>query len=437
MTQDGKPVTLARIFRFWTPMAGTWLMMSLEGPFLAAIIARLDDPKQNLAAFGVAFSVAILIEAPVIMMLSASTALVDGPASFRLLRRFTCLINGALTVIMLAMLLTPLWRIVAASGIGLPPRVVELTQIALLVLLPWPAAIGYWRFYQGLLIRHGLTRLVAYGTVTRLLTMAITGLILFATTRLPGALIGATALSAGVCVEAVVNRMMVQGLVRAVIGNTDESASARALTYRRITAFYTPLALTSLLGLGVHPAVAFFMGHASFALESLAVLPVVNSLSFLFRSLGLSYQEVAIALIAEDDRNVVPVGRFAALLAVGSSAAMALIAFTPLAWIWFRDVSGLSTELTVFALLPTQIVTVLPALSVLLSVQRAILVDNRVTAPITWSTVVEVGSIVGALVLFIAGMDLVGVTAAAIAFVVGRLGGNLYLVPPCARALRR
>jgi hypothetical protein len=167
MTQDGKPVTLARIFRFWTPMAGTWLMMSLEGPFLAAIIARLDDPKQNLAAFGVAFSVAILIEAPVIMMLSASTALVDGPASFRLLRRFTCLINGALTVIMLAMLLTPLWRIVAASGIGLPPRVVELTQIALLVLLPWPAAIGYRRFYQGLLIRHGLTRLVAYGTVAR------------------------------------------------------------------------------------------------------------------------------------------------------------------------------------------------------------------------------------------------------------------------------
>ena len=73
----------------------------------------------------------------------------------------------------------------------------------------------------------------------------------------------------------------------------------------------------------------------------------------------------------------------------------------------------------------------------LLSLQRAILVDDRVTAPITWSTVVEVGGIIGALALLIAGLDLVGVTAAAIAFVVGRLGGNLYLVPPCARSLRQ
>ena len=67
-------------------MAGTWLMMSIEGPFVAAIIARLDDPKYNLAAFGVAFAVAILVESPVIMILSASTALVAGPLSYRRLR---------------------------------------------------------------------------------------------------------------------------------------------------------------------------------------------------------------------------------------------------------------------------------------------------------------------------------------------------------------
>jgi len=67
-------LTTRKIFKFWLPLAGTWLMMSIEGPFIAAIIARLADPKFNLAAYGVAFSFALIIEAPVIMMMTASTS---------------------------------------------------------------------------------------------------------------------------------------------------------------------------------------------------------------------------------------------------------------------------------------------------------------------------------------------------------------------------
>jgi Na+-driven multidrug efflux pump len=75
-TTSPQDLTLKRIFVFWVPLAATWLMMSVEGPFLAAIIARLTDPKYNLAAYGVAFSFALIIEAPIIMIMSASTALV-------------------------------------------------------------------------------------------------------------------------------------------------------------------------------------------------------------------------------------------------------------------------------------------------------------------------------------------------------------------------
>lgn len=457
---------MGKIFRFWVPMAGTWLMMSIEGPFLTAVIARLDDPKHNLAAFGVAFAVAILVEAPVIMILSASTALVRGPESFRRLRNFTQLLNLGITVVMLVLLVTPLWRWLAAEAMGLPPRVVELTQVALWILLPWPGAIGYRRFFQGLLIRHGRTRWVAYGTVVRLITMATTAVTLYVLTDLPGTWVGASALTVGVCVEAVVNRIMVQGVVREITaapvpvaadpeaafrdaaGEAPGSATARAageiagrdgdddLSYRRIVQFYTPLALTSLIGLAVHPVVTFLLGHARYPLESLAVMPVVNSLSFIFRSVGLSYQEVAIALLGRDaanDRNVV---RFARYLAIGSSVAMAAIVFTPLADVWFRQLSGLSAELTAFALPPARILAVLPALSVILSWQRAVLVNTGHTAPITWSTALEVVGIVTMLVACTVGLGMIGATAAAVAFIAGRIVGNLYLVPPVAAARR-
>jgi hypothetical protein len=434
MPDDSKPITLARIFRFWVPMAGTWLMMSVEAPFLAAVIARLDDPKHNLAAFGVSFAVAILVESPVIMILSASTALVRGRLSFCRLRNFTQVLNVGLTLSMLVLLLTPAWRFVAARGIGLPPPVVDLTQVALLILLPWPGAIGYRRFYQGLLIRAGLTRRVAYGTVVRLVTMASTGLALFLTTGIPGTFVAATALSAGVCLEAVASRIMARQVVLEVIATAEEGDP---LGYRGIASFYTPLALTSMIGLAVHPVISFFMGHARAPLESLAVLPVVNSMSFIFRSLGLSYQEVAIALLGRRGEDHPQVARFGGLLALGASAAMGAIVFTPLADVWFRGLSGLSAELTAFALPPAMILTLLPALSVLLSLQRAVLVNAHTTAPITWSTAIEVAGIVLALAALIVGLDMVGATAAAIAFIAGRVAGNLYLVPPCARVLRR
>ena len=86
---------------------------------------------------------------------------------------------------------------------------------------------------------------------------------------------------------------MVHTTVRRLLHGEDDPAAA--MSYRSIFAFYYPLAMTSILALGVHPMITFFLGQSRMPLESLAVMPVVNSLVFLFRSFGLSYQEVAIA----------------------------------------------------------------------------------------------------------------------------------------------
>jgi Na+-driven multidrug efflux pump len=413
-------------------MAGTWLMMSLEPPFLAAIIARLAEPKENLAAFGVSFAVAVLVESPIIMILSASTALVQGPVSYRRLRNFTYGINGVLTFAMIAMLATPLWRWLASDLLRLPPDVAGLTQGALWILVPWPAAIGYRRFYQGLLIRQGRTRLVAYGTLIRMVSVTASVSLLFLLSSIPGALIGAWGLTLGVSAEAIASRFMARNAVR-----DSKAGEADMISYRRIVRFYWPLAMTSVIGLAAHPVVTFFMGYARFPLESLAVLPVVNSLSFIFRAVGISYQEVAIAVLARDPGSHPVVARFAAWLSGLSALAMALIVFTPLSTVWFRTISGLSAELTAFALTPARILVLLPALSVMLSLQRAILVHGRNTAPITWATALEIGGIVAALWFGTAGMDLVGATAAAIAFIAGRLLCNAALIRPSRSAVKR
>jgi hypothetical protein len=410
-------------------------MMAFEGPFLAAIIARLPEAKFNLAAYGVSFAFAILIEAPVIMIMSASTALVEDRSSFRRLRNFTYMLNAGATVAMLVIIAPPVFDFIMQDLIGLPIEVAELVHTSLVILLPWPAAIGYRRFYQGILIRNGRTRLVAYGTAIRLVAMTTTAAVLFVSYSLPGAIVGAAALSAAVCVEAMASRFMVRASLRRIRA-TELKFGAPELGYRRIAHFYYPLALTSMIGLAVQPMLTFFMGRARFPVESLAVFPVIHALTFIFRALGLSYQEVAIALLGKNNERLDELSRFALGLGVSASAALALIAFTPLSSIWFESISGLTPELTSFAIVPTRILVALPALSVFLSFQRAILVQGHYTRPITWATVSEV---VGIAVLFATlgtGLDMVGVTAASLSFIGGRLLSNLYLIPPCLRIVR-
>ncbi len=426
-------LTLKKIFIFWYPLLATWLMMAFEGPFLAAIIARLPEPKYNLAAYGVAFAFALIIEAPVIMMLSASTALVTNRSSFFKLRRFTNALNLALTLLMLLLLVPSNFYFLAQNLMELPPKVARLTHHALWILLPWPAAIGYRRFYQGLLIRHNLTRRVAYGTFIRLLTMSGSAILAAFVFHWQGAYVGAFALSCGVLMEAVASRLMSWRVVQLF---KQERTAEAVITYKEIAVFYYPLALTSLIALAVQPLVTFFVGQSRMALDSLAVLPVINSLVFIFRSFGLSFQEVSITFLGEKNEGLKPLAKFAGILAIFVTTAMLLIGFTPGHDFWFGTVSGLSRELVDFARLPVRILILLPALSVLLSFQRSVLVTHKNTRPITWGTVVEVGLISLTLWMFVEPLAMIGAVAAALALLIGRLGCNLYLMRPVFRVLR-
>jgi len=407
------------------------MMMSVEGPFLAAIIARLPEPKYNLAAYGVAYAIALMVEAPIIMIMSATTALVHNRETFLKLRRFIYTLNIIITSSMVILLLPFVFNFLTQKLIGLPADVSRLTHQAVLILLPWPGAIGYRRFYQGVLIRCNLTRRVAYGTIVRLLAMSTMALVLYKFFRVDGALLGAASLSSAVTLEAVASRFMAHQAVRSLLAKDEpETISDQKLTYLSITRFYYPLALTSMLGLGVQPLVTFFLGHSRMALESLAAFPVVNSLVFLFRGMGLSYQEVGVALLGKKNENYFPLRNFALILGISVIMILSLIAFTPLSAIWYLRVAGLSQEMVKFAILPTQILAILPGLTVLLTFQRSLMVNNKKTVHITVATAIEVFTII--LLLFFATrwFNMIGIVAAALALLTGRLLANSYLFIP-------
>ncbi len=435
MISTSTPLHYRDIFRFWYPLALTWAMMAVEGPILNSLVSRLPNQHINLAAFGVASSLAMIIESPVIMILSATVALAKDNASFVLLRRFTHRVNLIVSILMVVLCIPPVLDLVTNSVLHLEPDVSRSLHSALIVLILWPASIGYRRFYQGIMIRNNQTRNVAIGSVARIVMMASSSSALAYWTNLDGAVIGAAGLGTGVLFEALATRVMAREAVR-VIENSSSNASS-SLDMGGVRRFYVPLALTSVLGMAVNPMLVFFMGHFSAYLESLAVFPVVDSFVFQFRSPGFSYQEIGIALIQNSRARLAKVRVFGYALMLITTVLLAVVAWSPLLYqVYTIFPYRLQEDLAHFALAPTRILMLLPALSVLYSMQRAVLISQNHTQQVSTSTLVEVLSIVAVLIVEVAFIPGNGAEAAAWALVVGRVIANAYLQFAYRRSLR-
>lgn len=422
-------LTFRTIARFWYPLAGAWLLMAAEGPLIAAIIARMGNPAIDLAAYGIAYALALVTEAPILMLMSASTSLVREGGSYRQLRNFSLFLCFGVTALLLLLCLPPVFDRLALGLIGLTPEVAQRAHGALLLLLPWPAAIGLRRFWQGILIRNGQTRRVVIGTALRFTSMVGSAFLLFHFSAFDGARIGAAALSFGVVTEALAIRCLAATAIRKVCA-CREPHPRGAMTFRALSAYYFPLAMTPVLALSVQPLITFFLCRALFPVESLAVTPVVNSLTFVFRAIGLSYQEVALALMGERFSNYRKLRDFGWMLGVGATLPLLFIAFTPLSTLWLEEVAGLPPALAAFAVAPLCIQAILPALTMVQSLQRTVLLEARVTTPISVATALEVAGIFLLLFLLVRFAPFSGAIAASIALVCGRIFGISLLLRP-------
>ncbi len=377
---------MQRIIKTWWPLAASWLLMGIEQPLVSAVIARLSNPEINLAAYGgVVYPLALIIESPIIMLLAASTALSKDLDSYRKLRRFMMVAGAGLTILHLFVVFTPLYYIVVVGIIGAPPVIVEPARIGLLIMTPWTWAIAYRRFNQGVLIRFGYSKTVGVGTLVRLSADGFVLAIGYMAGSLPGIVVASAAIAAGVTSEAVYAGIV----VRPVVHNELKQAKPveEGLTLRSFISFYIPLVMTSLLTLLANPIGSAAMSRMPEALASLAAWSVVSGLIFMLRSLGIAFNEVVVALL-DEVQSTANLKRFTLILASLTTLILLLIAATPLAKIWFQDISGLPAHLAELARLSIWIALPLPALSVLQSWYQGTILHGRRTGGITGSVVI-------------------------------------------------
>ena len=337
-----------------------WLMMAVEQPAMTAVIARLPDAELNLAAFGVMFSIALVIESPVLQMLSAATARSKTRGDYRQLLAFMTWMSLILTAIHVLVAITPLYGFILETLLAVPPEIAELSRVPFVIMAPFAAAVGYRRLWQGVLIRYGRTVAVPITMISRLVIAGVVLAVGYSTEWLSGAALAAVALSLGVVFAAVAAWILFRKLVYAEMPVAPQRASVTDL--KDMLRFYIPLSMTSIVFLLSRPLLTFGMARAAFPVKSLAVWPVINAFLFLFNSFALSFQEAAIAILERGEENRARLSRFSGMLAALLSAGVLICALSPVSELWFRGVSGLSESLLPFTRTPLIILAVVPAM---------------------------------------------------------------------------
>lgn len=291
--------SLRSLWRQFLPLSLSDVVMALGDPLVTMALARLPLAHVNIAAVGVAKSLAVFFESPIIMVLHASNALAPTARSRRAMARFTVLAVAALTALLLVLLTPPVFDAVARQVLGLQPELLRPVHRTLCLLILWPAAIGWRRYYQGLLIQGGFSSAVGRASLGRLAALS---LVLGAGywRGLPGWMLAGSALMAGLLMEAawVTAAARRCGVARPP---TLQSSPDLPQDVRSVWRFYWPLANSMLVVWGGRALLIAIVARAVDGPVALAVWPAAWGLILVIANATRMVQQVIIRSQGDDD----------------------------------------------------------------------------------------------------------------------------------------
>lgn len=391
-------LTYGAILRLFLPLSLSDVIMVIAGPILTIGLTKLAHPETSLAAYSVAQNVAILLESPIIMLLHASNLLSRYPETARPLRNFMLWANALLTVLYALLAFTPAYDWIFRGALGQPDAIADAARPAFQAMLLWPAAIGWRRYYQGLLIIHRRSSLVAYAGFARIGSLALVTL-LGVLGRAHGATLAGVALVVSVIVEAAAVTWLARPILQSGVADPGASAPEWApRTLGQIALWYWPLAMTQILVTVVRPLINGGIARSVDPELGLAAWPVAWSTILMVANAVRMVQQVALTLL-HDRQSYLMLRRFTLTAGLAACGVMALLAATPLGLGYMEWVLGLKGGLASVAdaAMPALSIGVLfPLYTALQNWLQALLMKAGRTM------VVNAGAIVGGAVTMVA-----------------------------------
>jgi hypothetical protein len=419
--------TLRQMLTLWLPLAASIVMMVLEPSTINIALGRTADPELALAAYGVAFSLALLVEAPIIMLLDASVARSSNRTAFVVIRRFTLGLGLIVTAIGLIVSLTPLYSLIVEDLMNIPADVAARARPTTQILSFWSLPIAWRRAHQGVLIRAKRTAVITIATGVRLVSLAggLFGGLLLMPDR--GAIVAGLAMDLSVTIEALVITLATRPVLHSDSFQPDASEEEEpSLNLQSLWRFYRPLAVTTILRQSARPVLNVGIAAAEMARASLAAWPVTWGFTILIAGPAWSLQQLTTALAA-DEVAYRRVRIFALTLSAVFALLLGLVAFTPLYGLVMGGIYNLSPELQDLARPAVQWMVFYPLLMGAQSLLRGVMIRGGCTGAVRAAMTANVLTLAGSILVGILVFSPTGVVLAAIATLTGGLAELAWL----------
>jgi progressive ankylosis protein len=332
---------LIQLWQQFMPLSLSDVSMALGDPLTTTTLAHLPDARNNLAAVGVAKAIAIFCESPIIMLLHASNALAPTQASRRALWQFALIASGAMSLLLALTTLPFVFNIIGEGWLGVVPSLSGTIRSTLTIVILWPFAIGWRRYFQGLLIHSGQSNAVAQAGIMRLVVVGgilAGGFMLKAN----GAVVAGMSLVWGVIAEAVAVTYLARKLGATKLPET-KSSPELPQDLAGVWKFYAPLGGTMMLGWGARAALVGIVARSTDGSIALAAWPAAWGLVLVIANSTRMVQQIIIRnrkLIA--DRVLIT---FAISVGVVCSLILLAVSGTPISEVAISYFIGSDIEL--------------------------------------------------------------------------------------------
>ncbi len=399
--------------------------MALETPICVSVISQSANDKVNLAGYAMMLGLTILMESPVIDLLSTATTFGQNRHNYRLLSKFTWIMMAVVTVVHSAVAFTPLFWVVTEGILNTEHAVAAAARPAMQIMCVWSAFIGWRRYLHGLMIRAGVTKPISVGTLVRVMTVAVVAFGCFKFTQLDGLVITGLALLVSVIAET----MFIHYVSRQIVHErfvADEVGTGVKTTLAGLFKFHAPLTASSFIMIASLPLIVWAINESPQPVLYLAAWQVATTLMWLFRSVTFALPEAVIALYSNASRMRSLI-RFCATVGAVLSGLLLLLSLTKAdAWI-FRNVLGAPEELVEPARVAMILAVLLPVGTAITASVRGFLTAHHITSARLWAIGVGTVCLVTSLLLGI-NLGWPGVATGSVAWTAGIIGEGAVLI---------
>jgi progressive ankylosis protein len=412
-----EPMTIGQLWREFLPLSLSDVTMALGDPLMTTTLAHLPNARMNIAAVGIARSLAIFFESPIIMILHASNALAPTQASRRALWRFVLLAGGGLSALLMLVALPIVFNLVGDRWFGIPLLLSPTVQRVLMLMGLWPFAIAWRRYFQGLLIHHGHSKAVAKASLFRLATVAgILGLGF--QLKMSGATIAGLSLVLGVIVEAIVVTIAAKRRSDVMAIPTTIPTKPLPKNIPQVWRFYWPLANSMMVAWGGRTLLVGVIARSVDAPLALAAWPAAWGLVLVIANSTRMVQQI----IIKYRHRVTDARLLNFALTVGASCSLLLLfmSTTPIGTQIIQSFIGSDRDLADRIRPVLLICTLNPLLVAVLNAVQGFMVSEGRTGSVNLATWLGTTALLGvAIVMVHRGWD--GAIAAAVAMLTAML----------------